>query len=94
MEKEAYFREWLKHHSISEGAPSGAHINMSISDDLVELVYQQLPQRFENKVAAQNYLYQIIVQGFMRYRWFLTYLFGASPMVLYPVKVTLKKIKN
>lgn len=79
-EKEAYFKEWLKYHSISEGAPSGAHINMSINDDLVELVYQQLPQRFENKVAAQNYLYQIIVQGFMRYRWFLTYLFGASPI--------------
>ena len=45
--KKPIFKEWLKHHSISK-APSGAHINMSISDDLVELVYQQLPQRFEN----------------------------------------------
>ncbi|GET12206.1 hypothetical protein SN811_07060 [Ligilactobacillus agilis] len=31
-------------------------------------------------MQAQTYLYTIIAQGFVRYRWFLTYLFGASPV--------------
>ena len=29
----------------------------------------------------RNYLYTILAQGFVRYRWLLTYLYGASPIV-------------
>lgn len=79
-EKEKYFQEWLKRHSISEGTPSGAHINLSINPGLVKVVFESFPDRFKDEVATRNYLYQIITQGFVRYRWLLTYLFGASPI--------------
>ncbi|MDO4856234.1 MAG: glutamate--cysteine ligase [Limosilactobacillus gorillae] len=79
-EKERYLRAWLKRHSISEGTPSGAHINLSINPALVKLVRKSFPDRFSDEVKVRNYLYQIITQGFVRYRWLLTYLFGASPV--------------
>lgn len=79
-EKERYFKEWLKRHRVAEGAPCGAHINLSIDQRLIKMVYQKMPERFQDEIAVKNYLYTIVAQGFVRYRWLLTYLFGASPI--------------
>ncbi len=79
-EKEAYLKEWLKRHGFSEGTPSGAHINLSIDPHVFQLVYDQLHDQFETELDLQNYLYAKIAQGFLRYRWVITYLFGASPI--------------
>lgn len=79
-EKERYFKEWLKHHRVAEGAPCGAHINLSIDERLITMVYQKMPERFADEKEVRNYLYTIVAQGFVRYRWLLTYLFGASPI--------------
>lgn len=78
--KEAYLKEWTKRHGYSEGTPCGTHINLSISDEVIELVQQALGDHFPSRLAVQNYLYTVVAQGFMRYRWLITYLFGASPL--------------
>lgn len=79
-EKEAYLKEWVKRHGFSAGTPCGAHINLSIDPHVFELVLDQMGDRFKSKVELQNYLYAKVAQGFLRYRWVITYLFGASPI--------------
>lgn len=78
--KEAYLKEWIKRHGYSAGTPCGAHINLSIDDHVIELVKEKLPDRFQSEVELRNYLYAVVAQGFVRYRWLMTYLFGASPL--------------
>ena len=78
--KEAYFKEFIKRHGFSKGTPCGAHINLSIDDHIIDLVLKNFPERFKNRIEVQNYLYTVLAQGFMRYRWLITYLFGASPI--------------
>lgn len=79
-EKEAYLKEWVKRHGFSEGTPCGAHINLSIDQHIIQLVLENFPERFASELEVRNYLYAILAQGFMRYRWLITYLFGASPI--------------
>ncbi len=79
--KEAYLKEWAKRHGYSQGTPCGAHINLSIDQHIIELVLNAFPERFNSEREVRNYLYTILAQGFVRYRWLLTYLYGASPIV-------------
>lgn len=78
--KEAYLKEWAKRHGYSQGTPCGAHINLSLDKHVVEMVLRAFPDRFADERAVRNYLYTILAQGFVRYRWLLTYLYGASPI--------------
>lgn len=78
--KEAYLKEWTKRHSYSEGTPCGVHINLSIDQHIIDLVKAGFPDKFKDEKAVRNYLYAVLAQGFVRYRWFITYLFGASPI--------------
>lgn len=79
--KEAYLKEWAKRHGYSQGTPCGAHINLSIDSHVVEMVLKAFPERFSDEREVRNYLYTVLAQGFVRYRWLLTYLYGASPIV-------------
>ncbi|WP_367341418.1 glutamate--cysteine ligase [Limosilactobacillus sp.] len=78
--KEAYLAEWTKRHGYSQGAPCGAHINLSIDEHVIKLVLEHFPEKFKDEREVRNYLYSVLAQGFVRYRWLLTYLFGASPI--------------
>lgn len=78
--KEAYLKEWAKRHGYSQGTPCGAHINLSIDQHILDLVCKHFPQQFPDERAARNYLYAVVAQGFVRYRWLITYLYGASPI--------------
>lgn len=78
--KEAYLKEWAKRHGYAAGTPCGVHINLSIKPHIVKLVQANQPDRFPTERDAKNYLYTVVAQGFVRYRWLLTYLFGASPL--------------
>ena len=79
-EKEAYLKEWARRHRFAEGMPCGIHINLSVDQHIIELVLKNFPDRFKTELEAKNYLYEILAQGFVRYRWLITYLFGASPI--------------
>lgn len=47
---------------------------------MIELVLEKFSSQFADERAVRNYLYTVVAQGFVRYRWLLTYLFGASPV--------------
>lgn len=79
-EKEAYLKDWAKRHRMAEGTPCGVHINLSLDQHIIDLVLDNFPQYFSSKMEVSNYLYAILAQGFIRYRWLFTYLFGASPI--------------
>ncbi len=76
-EKREYFDHWLERHRPSEGTPQGAHINLSINQNVIKLLSQELAL---SEKAVKNHLYKTLAQGFIRYRWVITYLFGASPV--------------
>ena len=78
--KEAYLKEWAKRHGYAQGTPCGAHINLSIDQHVITLVQKHFPGKFKDEREVRNYLYTVLAQGFVRYRWFITYLFGASPI--------------
>lgn len=65
---------------VNKGLPCGSHISLSIDDRVVNLIWDQLSDQFASKVELKNHLYILLAQGFLRYRWVLTYLFGASPV--------------
>lgn len=78
--KEAYLKEWTKRHGYSKGTPCGAHINLSIDQHVIQLVLENCHDQYLDETAVRNHLYTVLAQGFVRYRWFITYLFGASPI--------------
>ncbi|MBC8743443.1 hypothetical protein H5W18_02085 [Lactobacillus sp. Marseille-P7033] len=69
-EKRNYFFTWLKSHELQEATPCGIHVNLGLNPQLTK----------ELTVAEKNQLYIILAQGFLRYRFMLTYFFGASPL--------------
>lgn len=57
---------------------SGIHFNFSFGDELLEILYRtfgegSLPKTFNDD------LYYSVARNFLRYRWLLIYLFGATP---------------
>lgn len=68
--KRQYFFTWLKSHELQEATPCGMHINLGLSPQLTNGL----------TIAEKNQLYIILAQGFLRYRFMLTYFFGASPL--------------
>ncbi|MHA8263384.1 glutamate--cysteine ligase [Lactobacillaceae bacterium Melli_B3] len=75
-----YLKKYIKKYSFTQGSPCGIHVNFSINDHIIDLVYKHFQNRFKNKAEVKTYLYLKIGQGFIRYRWLITYLFGASPV--------------
>lgn len=69
-EKRDYFFTWLKSHPLEEATPCGLHVNLGINPTLASAL----------SVEEKNQLYISIAQGFLHYRFVLTYLFGASPL--------------
>ena len=69
-EKRNYFLTWLKSHELQEATPCGIHVNLGLNPQLAK----------ELSTAEKNRLYILLAQGFLRYRFMLTYFFGASPL--------------
>lgn len=57
---------------------SGIHVNMALSATVIQALFEA--SDYEDKTKFQNDLYLKIAQNFLRYRWLLTYLYGASPI--------------
>lgn len=68
--KREYFFTWLQEHSLSEATPCGLHVNLGIHPSLIA----------GKSVEEVNQRYLNAAQGFLRHRFILTYLFGASPL--------------
>lgn len=57
---------------------SGIHYNFSFGDGLVDYLYRKMGNG-SNKRRFTDSMYFSMARSFLRYRWLLIYLFGASP---------------
>ncbi len=58
----------------------GLHYNFSFSDEMFDYLYKNLSMD-EDKITFINKAYLSLTRNFLRYRWLLIYLFGASPSI-------------
>lgn len=57
---------------------SGIHYNMELGKDLVAQLFEASTET--DFISFKNQLYLKLAQQFLTYRWFLTYLYGATPL--------------
>ena len=78
-EFEHHYRNYLaEKYGTKLQAISGIHYNMELGKDLVEALFQESDQI--DIIAFKNALYLKLAQNYLRYRWVITYLFGAAPV--------------
>lgn len=78
-EFERHYRNYLaEKYGTKLQAISGIHYNMELGKDLVEALFRESDQT--NMIAFKNALYLKLAQNYLRYRWVITYLFGAAPI--------------
>ena len=78
-EFERHYRNYLaEKYGTKLQAISGIHYNMELGKDLVEALFQESNQT--DMIAFKNALYLKLAQNYLRYRWVITYLFGAAPI--------------
>lgn len=78
-EFERYYRNYLaEKYGTKLQAISGIHYNIELGKDLVEALFQESDQI--DIIAFKNALYLKLAQNYLRYRWVITYLFGAAPI--------------
>lgn len=78
--QKAYYEKWIETRSDTQGIPVGLHLNVSINDDVLKTVWESEKDKFGSYADFVNYIYIKISQGFVYYRWLITYLFGNSPI--------------
>lgn len=57
---------------------SGIHYNLELGQDLTQQLFEA--SEYDHLVNFKNDLYLKLAQNFLNYRWFLTYLYGATPL--------------
>ncbi len=57
---------------------SGIHYNFSFKESMIQTLYDRFG-RNSKYINFKNDMYMAITRNFLRYRWLLIYLFGASP---------------
>ena len=78
-EFERYYRNYLaEKYGTKLQAISGIHYNMELGEDLVEALFKESDQT--DMIIFKNALYLKLAQNYLRYRWVITYLFGAAPV--------------
>ena len=58
----------------------GIHYNFSFSDSLLEVLYENEDSKLSFQLFKDS-IYLKVVRNYIRYRWFLIYFLGASPVV-------------
>ena len=76
---------------------SGIHYNFSFDETIIERLYEDSDNNISYK-EFKNSIYLKIARNYLRYRWLIVYLLGASPIVhesfIDSCKCPLNKIKN
>jgi glutamate--cysteine ligase len=80
----AYLEEVEKHMGYPrKEVVSGVHINIGLNLDVVAQLYATyFTDLYPQQTDFQNDIYAKIAQGFLKYRWLITLLFGATPYAL------------
>lgn len=77
--KEAYRNGLALRYGKKMQMISGIHYNFSFSDEMIGFLHSRLGQGKERRAFADE-LYFSLARNFLRHRWLLIYLFGASPV--------------
>jgi len=76
---ERHYRESLaKKYGKTLQAISGIHYNVELGADLIQALFKV--SDYKNIRLFKNDLYLKLARNFLRFRWFLTYLYGAAPI--------------
>ncbi|MDV4950356.1 bifunctional glutamate--cysteine ligase GshA/glutathione synthetase GshB [Enterococcus faecium] len=74
-----YRRYLAKEYGKRKQMVSGIHFNFEFGDELLRTLFSH-QEEFQDFSEFKTELYLKTARKFMRYRWMITYLFGASPM--------------
>lgn len=75
------YREYLASiYGKKKQMQSGIHVNFEFDQMFIDSLYKKQTE-IENKKDFQSTIYMKLARNFLRYRWVLSYLFGASPVV-------------
>lgn len=74
-----YRRYLAKEYGKRKQMVSGIHFNFEFGDELLRTLFSH-QEEFQDFSEFKTGLYLKTARNFMRYRWMITYLFGASPM--------------
>ncbi|HGF8095532.1 TPA: bifunctional glutamate--cysteine ligase GshA/glutathione synthetase GshB [Enterococcus faecium] len=74
-----YRRYLAKEYRKRKQMVSGIHFNFEFGDELLRTLFSH-QEEFQDFSEFKTELYLKTARNFMRYRWMITYLFGASPM--------------
>ena len=74
-----YRRYLAKKYGKQKQMVSGIHFNFEFGDELLRTLFSH-QEEFQDFSEFKTELYLKTARNFMRYRWMITYLFGASPM--------------
>lgn len=78
--EETLYRQYLaKKYGKRKQMISGIHFNFEYSIDLIQHMFNEQSE-FEKIEEFKNTLYMKTARNYLRYRWLITYLFGASPV--------------
>ena len=76
------YREYLaKVYGKKKQMQSGIHINFEFDTAILNALYENQTD-ITSKEDFQSAVYMKLARNFLRYRWMLSYLFGASPTVM------------
>ncbi|MBL5008807.1 glutamate--cysteine ligase [Enterococcus lactis] len=74
-----YRRYLAKEYGKRKQMVSGIHFNFEFGDELLRTLFSH-QEEFQDFSEFKTELYLKTARNFLRYRWMITYLFGASPM--------------
>ena len=74
-----YRRYLAKEYGKRKQMVSGIHFNFEFGDELLRTLFSH-QEEFQDFSEFRTELYLKTARNFLRYRWMITYLFGASPM--------------
>lgn len=74
-----YRRYLAKEYGKRKQMISGIHFNFEFSAELVKQLFAAQTD-YQTIEAFKNVLYMKVARNYLRYRWLITYLFGASPV--------------
>ncbi len=60
---------------------AGLHYNFSLPKTFWERWFESIDPHFTHLQDCTNHYYMVLVRNYLRYAWFISYLFGASPAV-------------
>ncbi len=75
-----YRQHLLKKYGGKRQLISGLHYNFSFSETLIQKLYQEHRLNLDYRLFKDQ-IYLKVVRNYIRYRWLLVYLLGASPII-------------